>query len=652
MTETPSQTLELSKSYPVHFSYDGSDADFATWNPVEVSPQTIRYTSPDGKLALSVEYRTFPGFPVTEIIPVIECIGNEDTAIIENIRSLHLAHPCSSLQLHVRRTTGSKTMQTDFQRNDVMLQSRFGCDTLHITTDEGLSCSTWIPYFGVDINALNGLEIAIGWSGAWRADIQLRKDDFLLDVGLDGARFKMRPNECFSLPTILVMERNGMSVADGLAVFHRFMLEHKAPRDSKGRLFQPWLPTGAGGGNKTDANMLKILDGVNKEFPGFFNVYWVDANWYGEHRETLQPPNCGPDWWKYVGDWHLNTWAHPDGNMKKVSDAVHAAGMKFLVWFEPERATIHAPIVTEHPEFFHRVKENPSDYQFLLDLGNPDARNWAIGEICRNIEESGIDIYRQDNNFTVTLSRIWADNEEPERKGVNEIKHINGLYAFWDELRRRYPDMLLENCAAGGRRMDYQMMSRSHSYCRDDAHMAKNCDEMTQNITLNTTAYIPITGGETFTVPIFDDYAFLSRLAAGTVFTPSDFQGMFLSRTPSKEELDWFRKMFTVAKRIQRYFLGDYYALTDIPFNSSEIFCAYQLHLPDTSEGFIAVFRRKDCLEDTFTATLHGIDRTAVYSVEELDGTVSTMSGNELTRWAITLSSPRSTRWFFYHRIP
>ena len=60
--------------------------------------------------------------------------------------------------------------------------------------------------------------------------------------------------------------------------------------------------------------------------------------------------------------------------------------MKFLMWFEPERATDNAPIVKEHPEYFHRMKNNPSPYIYLLDLGNPDARQWAIQEVCRNID--------------------------------------------------------------------------------------------------------------------------------------------------------------------------------------------------------------------------------------------------------------------------
>ncbi len=636
---------------PIHFIYDGTPFDTETWSKATLSTNLDAYTSPDGKLRLEVTTKRFPGFPTTEILPVIECIGDEETAIIEEIRTLHLIRPCYKQQIRVRATTGSETKLTDFTRHDTLLQARVGCDSLHITTDKGLSCSAWLPYFGIDMDSMNGLEIAVGWSGGWRADIQLRKEEFELNVGLDGVRFKMFPGERFVLPSILVFERENMNVANGLVQFHRLMLAHFAPRDSRGCLFRPWLPIGASGGNKTDENMLKIIDFAQKEFPGFFNVFWVDANWYGKYRETLQEPNCGPGWSEYVGDWHPNTWAHPDGNLKKISDAAHKAEMKFLVWFEPERATDNAPIVTEHPEYFHRMKNNPSPHAYLLDLGNPEARQWALQEVCRNINESGIDIYRQDCNFAGRERIIWNDNDEPDRKGVLEIKHINGLYLFWDELRRRYPDMLIENCAAGGRRMDYQMMSRSHSYCRDDAHMFKNCDELTQNITLNSTAYIPITGGETFTVPIFDDYAFLSRLAAGTVFSPTDFQGMLLKRTPSQEELDWFRKMFSLAKRIQRYFLGDFYALTDIPFDSSEIFCAYQLHLPESSEGFFTVFRRKDCPLDSFIPPLHAIIPDATYTVEEFGGKTLKIKGTQLASWPLTFDKPRTCRWFFYKEI-
>ena len=95
--------LEDSKAYPVSFVYDGAEFAAEAWSPVEQAPGTLSYTSPDGKLKLNVEYRHFPGYPVTEIIPVLECAGNEETAIIENICSLKLRRPCDKRQIRVRR---------------------------------------------------------------------------------------------------------------------------------------------------------------------------------------------------------------------------------------------------------------------------------------------------------------------------------------------------------------------------------------------------------------------------------------------------------------------------------------------------------------------------------------------------------------------
>ena len=48
---------------------------------------------------------------------------------------------------------------------------------------------------------------------------------------------------------------------------------------------------------------------------------------------------------------------------------------------------------------------------------------------------------------------FWAKNDEPGRAGIREIRHIEGLYAFWDYLLERFPNLLIDNCASGGRRI-------------------------------------------------------------------------------------------------------------------------------------------------------------------------------------------------------
>lgn len=90
--------------------------------------------------------------------------------------------------------------------------------------------------------------------------------------------------------------------------------------------------------------------------------------------------------------------------------------------------------------------------------------------ISQRLEEYDIDIYRQDFNMPAWNS--WQRNasgpdgsEEPDRVGLNEMKHVAGLYDFLDGLVARRPHLLIDNCAGGGRRMDLEMLKRSVTFC-------------------------------------------------------------------------------------------------------------------------------------------------------------------------------------------
>lgn len=640
---------DLTDKYHVSFTYAGKAFTPENWSPVAEElgggVTKVSYTSPDGKLRLIVTYKVYEDFPVVEMRPVLECTGSRATGIIENFNSIDYSVPCSSNSVKLRRITGSESLFSDFCHHDVLLQNRHGCREASMSCFEGRS-SSWMPYFGIDFGATSGLEVALGWTGPWKADFKyFDRFSFTATLGSE-THFRMLPGESFAMPYLVIYEREGKSVEDGLVEFHRFVIDHKSPRYSNGELVKPWLPLTASGGNKTDENMLKVLEKATTLFDVPFDTFWVDAGWHGEYHEVPQDTNCGPYWYFYTGDWRPNTFSHPDGNMKKVSDAAREKGMRFLLWFEPERATTNAPIVREHPEYFHRVKKNPADEQFLLDLGNPEAREWIVGEVSRNIIESGVDIYRED--FNIDPWPIWKDTDKNDRKGVSEITHVNGLYAFWDELHRRFPELLFENCAGGGRRMDIEMMSRAHSYCRDDAHMFPGCEEMVQNITLNSTPYIPFTGGETFVVKPFDTYGWLSCLGAGTVFTPTDFQGMFLTREPAEDEVAWFNSMLKVSDRVRNLFFGDFYNLSGEQLDGSDIFCSYQLNKED--EGFFIVFRRKECPSDTFRPNLRGIDPKAKYTVETFGGKTKKMRGKRLASLVLKLDTPRSCKLVFYKK--
>ena len=176
-------------------------------------------------------------------------------------------------------------------------------------------------------------------------------------------------------------------------------------------------------------------------------AYWIDACWFGVGREWNG---------EEVGSWVKNPERFP-GGLKPISDRAHNAGMKFVLWFEPERVRNGAIIHTEHPEFLLSCDENKDNH--LLNLGLPGARKYITDLISQRITEFGIDIYRQDFNFEPLP--YWRAADAPDRVGITEIKYIEGLYAFWDELLERHPNVWIDNCASGGRRIDIEMMTRS-----------------------------------------------------------------------------------------------------------------------------------------------------------------------------------------------
>jgi len=70
--------------------------------------------------------------------------------------------------------------------------------------------------------------------------------------------------------------------------------------------------------------------------------------------------------------------------------------------------------------------------------------------------------------FNMDPLPYWQAADAPNRQGMSEIRHIEGLYAFWDELLKRHPDLLIDNCASGGRRIDLETVGRSTPFWRTD----------------------------------------------------------------------------------------------------------------------------------------------------------------------------------------
>lgn len=164
-------------------------------------------------------------------------------------------------------------------------------------------------------------------------------------------------------------------------------------------------------------------------------VFVVDAGWYGPAADF---------WWSQAGDWRERETAAFFGKMKEFADEVRQAGLGFGLWMEPERYGPDVPVVKANPDWFL-----PADAEFLrIDLQIPAAYNYLRDEISRLVETYGLVWMKIDFNC-----RLGIDPTGGELSGYYE-----GWYRLLDEIRRKHPQTVFEDCASGGLRLELKSL--------------------------------------------------------------------------------------------------------------------------------------------------------------------------------------------------
>jgi len=411
------------------------------------------------------------------------------------------------------------------------------------------------------------------------------------------------------------------------------------------------VSNGGWGGMKTSTS-LRLIDQITQPNLGFEN-FWMDAGWYGADRPVDEFQEFGrEDWFLHAGNWRINEIPHPDG-LRPISDAAHAKGMKFLLWFEPERAVVGTPLTLQHPEWF--IGEVGTNFEGdtkrpfvkfrLFDFGNPAARQFMIDSMSDFITKEGIDIYRQDCNFA--LAPLWAQADTRDRRGITEIRYVEGLLEFWDELRRRHPQLILDIVQRG----DLESISRGVDLSRADYPVSPDADPVGNQLSTEGLSYWRPHFGTVLQIRPRDTYHFRSGFAPGLSFALFNVAGtpeQVGSFIPPDFPFDWLRTMVEQLKRVRPYYYGDYYPLAPCSFNSdcatdagnerSAAFewAAWQFNRPEQGDGMVQAFRRGKSVESTRDLRLRGLDPAATYQVNDIDsGEPKTVSGRDLMQMGV-----------------
>jgi len=572
---------------------------------------------------------SYSDFPSVEWTLEFLNTSGKNTPVIENVRAVDQSFRYDQegpVTLHHSR--GSSGERSDFQGFEDVLS--VGQDIYMTPTGGRSSDNTAFPFFNVVMPGNQGILTAIGWSGKWYADVkQPDLKSWSLKAGMERMKLVLFPDEQIRTPQICLLFWKGNDRMIGHNLFRQFILKHHS-RTINGKLAELPLAATLGGGGAQPCNEFSCATesyciAMTQRFQQFSlipEVFWIDAGWY---------TGCG-SWWANVGNWTVNKVNFPNG-LKPVSDAIHKVGAKFILWFEPERVVAGTQFDQINPEFLIRIPDtvkNPdigrfSSNMYLFNLGNPAAREWLTYYISNLIRTNGVDYYRQDFNFDPYP--YWKFNDKPNRIGISEIRHIEGLYAYWDALLRNFPNLIIDNCASGGRRLDLETVSRSSPLWRTDYNYGEPNGYQCHTYGLNF--YLPLHGTGNFTPSV---YAFRSGMSSAMV------TGWDLNNTSFS--LPLMQKILKDFKRLQPFYYGDYYPLTpNVNITSDSIWLAYQLNRPGSGDGLVMAFRRPDCTIESISVKLRGLEPSGNYQLLFEDtGEIVNTTGSELMK-NLSLSS-------------
>ncbi len=596
------------------FSYGGhpSGEFLKQWKLDEVKPSVqedftlhqLARTDPATGLKVIIEIKEYEKFPVVEWTVRFKNEGSKDSLILEDIKSLDLMFPNDDALLHYH--TGDYCAQDGYEPHQASLSP--GAD-LKFAPNGGRPTDKAWPYYNIECeNGKKGLILVVGWAGQWASQFKGGENHVRITAGQELTHFKLHPGEEARTPlSVLLFWRGDKTHSHNL--WRRWMMACNMPR-LDGKLPVPLLPAYTGRwfeelAKATTETQIAFIDRYLDE--GIkLDYWWMDAGWYP----------CGSGWWN-TGTWEPDFKRFPKG-LREVSDYAHSKKIGTILWFEPERANEGTWLWEKHPEWLLKSDREASR---LLNLGDPEALKWTIEHISDQIVKEGIDLYRQD--FNMPPLDYWRSADALDRQGMTEMRHVEGYLAFWKELRRRFPGMLIDSCASGGRRNDLETMRLSVPFHKTDYDYADNSTKQAFHHTL--ALWFPYFGAYVLPVDDVDTYAFRSSIAPMTLLT-YDLR---------RRDIDWskLRKLCEEWRKVvaTEYFYGDYYPLTK--FNRAEdLWIGWQFHRPDTGVGIVQAFRRKDSPFESARFKLQGLDPEATYLVTDMDSPekADSIKGKEL----------------------
>ncbi|MDG5802491.1 alpha-galactosidase [Streptomyces ossamyceticus] len=351
-------------------------------------------------------------------------------------------------QLHGRWAAESRLARGELTYGEKVIGSRRG-HTGH----------QHLPWVALDTDATEEhgevYGCALGWSGSWRIAVAQLPDARVQITGGAGydesGLLRLEAGETFTTPVFAALWSDGGHGGASRA-WHAYQRAYVIPDAHRDRpvLFNSWEATEFDISEEQQRALAERAAAIGVE------LFVVDDGWFGARTSD----RAG------LGDWTPNPDRFPEG-LKPLADQVHALGMQFGIWVEPEMVNPDSELYRAHPDwaqFQPGRKRTELRNQLVLNLARPDVQEYLWEKLDTLLSSAPIDYVKWDFNRCFTDAG-WPGEEYPQKLWV---EHVHAYYALLDRLRAAHPGVAFESCSGGGGRIDLGVMSRTDQVWTSD----------------------------------------------------------------------------------------------------------------------------------------------------------------------------------------
>ena len=316
----------------------------------------------------------------------------------------------------------------------------------------------FFPFVAVEDTAAGVLWGAhLELASSWQLEVYRQGDEIAISGGIADREFghwskTIAPGASFSSPRGILS-----TVAGNLETLqHHLTLAQEAsadaqptPEDELPMVFNDWCTSW---GNPTHDSVIAIAKRVA---PLGIKYLVIDDGW-------AERPGKG---FLQNGDWNISTQSFPHG-LRATCDAVRALGLIPGIWFEFE-------VCCEGTKAWHITDHQlKRDGQVITvgtrrfwDFRDPWTLDYLTRKVIHLLRDNGFGYLKVDYNDTIGLG---CDGAESLGEGLRH--HIECVQAFFREIRRQLPELVIEVCSSGGHRLEPSMMALCSMGSFSDAH--------------------------------------------------------------------------------------------------------------------------------------------------------------------------------------